>query len=90
MNRSVLLGMSALFAVQVVVTAVSCAFYRCTPGFHCSFVVITYAFYLAVPLLDGQGCIAGPKQNWVGIYWVAPTLLYTLSVSMLNFHPVLF
>lgn len=91
MNRSVLLGMSALFAVQVVVTAVSCAFYRCIPGFHYLFVVITYfLFILAVPLLDGQGCIAGPKQNWVGIYWVAPTLLYTLSVSMLNPHPILY
>jgi hypothetical protein len=64
MNRSVLLGMSALFAIQVVVTAVSCAFYR------------------TVPLLDGQGCIAGPKQSWVGIYWVAPTLLYTISFGL--------
>ncbi|KAG6876303.1 hypothetical protein C0993_004170 [Termitomyces sp. T159_Od127] len=34
----------------------------------------------AVPLLEGQGCIAGPKHNWVGIYWLAPTLLYTVSV----------
>jgi hypothetical protein len=34
-----------------------------------------------VPLLVGQGCIAGPKHNWVGIYWLAPTLLYTASVS---------
>jgi len=64
MKRSILLGMSALFAIQVVVTAVSCAFYR------------------SVPLLDGQGCIAGPKQSWVGIYWVAPTLLYTLSFGL--------
>ena len=48
--------------------------------------------YLAVPLLDGQGCIAGPKQSWVGIYWVAPTLLYSLSVSirMLSFHVIPF
>ena len=37
---------------------------------------------LAVPLLVGQGCIAGPRHNWVGIYWVAPTLLYTASVSI--------
>ena len=52
---------------------------------------ITYASYLAVPLLEGQGCISGPKQNWVGIYWVAPTLLYTLSVSILSFpYPNLF
>jgi hypothetical protein len=34
----------------------------------------------AVPLKLGQGCIAGPKENWVGIYWVGPTLLYTASV----------
>jgi len=38
----------------------------------------------AVPLLEGQGCIAGPKHNWVGIYWLAPTLLYTASVSPLR------
>jgi len=63
-NRSILLGMSVLFAVQVVVTAVCCAFYR------------------SVPLLDGQGCIAGPRHTWVGIYWVAPTLLYSVSFGL--------
>jgi len=25
---------------------------------------------------------AGPKHNWVGIYWVAPTLLYTVSFGL--------
>ncbi|KAF8631774.1 hypothetical protein AX17_004989 [Amanita inopinata Kibby_2008] len=40
---------------------------------------IACGFYRSVPLLTGQGCIAGPKANWVGIYWVAPTLLYTVS-----------
>ncbi|KAJ7212154.1 hypothetical protein GGX14DRAFT_697153, partial [Mycena pura] len=39
-------------------------------------------FYRSVPLLDGQGCIAGPKANWVGVYWVAPTLLYTVSAVL--------
>src|SRR6202041_3093706 len=39
-------------------------------------------YYIAVPLLDGQGCIAGPKHNWVGIYWLAPTLLYTASFGL--------
>ncbi|KAJ7134574.1 hypothetical protein C8R44DRAFT_697199 [Mycena epipterygia] len=63
-SRAVLIGMGSLFAVQVVVTAVCCGFYR------------------SVPLLDGQGCIAGPKANWVGIYWVAPTLLYTASAVL--------
>jgi len=63
-NRNVLAGMSALFAIQVVTTAVACGFYR------------------SVPLLPGQGCIAGPKHNWVGIYWVAPTLLYTVSLGL--------
>jgi hypothetical protein len=38
--------------------------------------------FLAVPLLEGQGCIAGPKANWVGIYWLAPTLLYTASFAL--------
>jgi len=63
-NRPVLTGMSALYAVQIVVTAICCGFYR------------------SVPLLDGQGCIAGPKHNWVGIYWLAPTLLYTASFGL--------
>ncbi|KAF7299093.1 hypothetical protein MIND_00857600 [Mycena indigotica] len=40
------------------------------------------AFYRSVPLREGQGCIAGPKHNWVGIYWVAPTLLYTASAIL--------
>jgi hypothetical protein len=34
----------------------------------------------AVPLEEGQGCIAGPKANWVGIYWLSATLLYATSV----------
>lgn len=36
-------------------------------------------FFRVVPLLDGQGCIAGPTANWVGIYWVGPTVFYTAS-----------
>ncbi|KAG6891345.1 hypothetical protein C0992_008460 [Termitomyces sp. T32_za158] len=63
-NRTILYGMGALFALQIVVTAVCCGFYR------------------SVPLLEGQGCIAGPKHNWVGIYWLAPTLLYTVSFAL--------
>ncbi|KAF6757395.1 hypothetical protein DFP72DRAFT_233177 [Ephemerocybe angulata] len=63
-NRGILGVMSALFAVQVVVTAICCGFYR------------------TVPLREGQGCIAGPKETWVGIYWVAPTLLYTVSFAL--------
>ncbi|KAJ7600498.1 hypothetical protein C8J56DRAFT_813308 [Mycena floridula] len=60
-SRAVLAGMGSLFAIQVVVTAICCGFYR------------------SVPLDVGQGCIAGPKATWVGIYWVGPTLLYTAS-----------
>jgi len=60
-DRTVLMGMGSLFALQIIITAITCGFYR------------------SVPLLQGQGCIAGPKANWVGIYWVAPTLLYTAS-----------
>jgi len=56
--------MSALLALQIVVTAVSSAFYR------------------SVPLLVDQGCIAGPKHNWVGIYWLSATLFYTASFAM--------
>ncbi|KAJ3828790.1 hypothetical protein EV361DRAFT_808971 [Lentinula raphanica] len=62
--RPVLFGMGALYAVQIVVTAICCGFYR------------------SVPLDVGQGCIAGPKHNWVGIYWLAPTLLYTASFAL--------
>lgn len=63
-DKRVLGGMSALFAIQVVVTAICCGFYR------------------SVPLKEGQGCIAGPKETWVGIYWIAPTLLYTVSFAL--------
>jgi hypothetical protein len=63
-NRGILSLMSALYAIQIVVTAVCCGFYR------------------SVPLLEGQGCIAGPKSNWVGIYWLAPTLLYSVSFGL--------
>jgi len=43
---------------------------------------ISSGFYHSVPFDVGQGCIAGPKHNWVGIYWVAPTLLYTVSFGL--------
>ncbi|CAL1713300.1 unnamed protein product [Somion occarium] len=60
-SRTILVGMGSLLAIQVVVTAVCCGFYRNTP------------------LEEGQGCIASPKHNWVGIYWLIPTILYTAS-----------
>jgi len=41
-----------------------------------------YSNLTAVPLDVGQGCIAGPKESWVGMYWVAPTLFYTVSVRL--------
>ncbi|KAK2465248.1 hypothetical protein APHAL10511_002602 [Amanita phalloides] len=63
-KRPVLFLMGALYAVQIVVTAICCGFYR------------------SVPLEPGQGCIAGPKANWVGLYWLAPTLLYTVSFAL--------
>ncbi|KAH9933115.1 uncharacterized protein BXZ73DRAFT_101085 [Epithele typhae] len=63
-SRTVLYGMGALFALQVVITAICCGFYRSTP------------------LLEGQGCIAEPKEGWVGIYWVSATLLYTASLAL--------
>ena len=55
-----------LLFVQGVVTAVCCGFYR------------------SVHLLDGQGCIAGPlnNQSWVGIYWLAPTVLYATTFTL--------
>ena len=55
-----------LLFVQGVVTAVCCGFYR------------------SVHLLDGQGCIAGPlnNQSWIGIYWLAPTILYATTFTL--------
>jgi len=63
-NRPVLYGMSSLLALQLVVTAICCGFYR------------------SVPLEENQGCIAGPKQSWVGIYWISATLLYAASFAL--------
>lgn len=63
-SRPVLFGLGALFAMQVAVAAVACAFYR------------------SVPLDVGQGCVAGPKHTWVGIYWAAPTFLYTVTLTL--------
>ncbi|KAI0657378.1 hypothetical protein C8Q70DRAFT_919863 [Cubamyces menziesii] len=62
-SRNVLYSMGGLLALQVVVTAICCGFYRSTP------------------LKDGQGCIAEPKSNWVGIYWLSATLTYTASFA---------
>ncbi|KAI0317502.1 hypothetical protein OF83DRAFT_1163904 [Amylostereum chailletii] len=43
---------------------------------------ICCAFFRSVPLLEGQGCIAGPKANWVGVYWLSATILYITSFFM--------
>lgn len=43
---------------------------------------ICCGFYQVVPLKVGQGCIAGPKHNWVGIYWLAPSLFYSAAVCV--------
>ncbi|KAF8195423.1 hypothetical protein BJ912DRAFT_956925 [Pholiota molesta] len=69
-KRPILILMSALYALQIVMTGVASGFYR------------------SVPLLPGQGCIAGPKHNWVGIYWVAPTLLYTVSFALALYRSI--
>lgn len=81
-SRAVLAGLSGLLGVQVVVMAICCGFYRCEFYISTSLIAGNLRFITAVPLLEGQGCIAGPKHNWVGIYWLAPTLLYTASVSL--------
>ncbi|KAG8838816.1 hypothetical protein FRC18_002490 [Serendipita sp. 400] len=43
---------------------------------------VSSAFYRVIPLLEGQGCIAGPTSNWVGIYWAAPTVFYTITFAL--------
>lgn len=40
------------------------------------------AFYRPMPLKEGQGCIAGPTANWVGVYWLAPTFFWTAAFSL--------
>ncbi|KAG8737035.1 hypothetical protein FRC11_002257 [Ceratobasidium sp. 423] len=40
------------------------------------------AFYRPMPLKEGQGCIAGPTHNWVGIYWLAPTIFWTAAFAL--------
>ncbi|KAG8907849.1 hypothetical protein FRB99_002022 [Tulasnella sp. 403] len=42
---------------------------------------ICCGFYRVVPLKEGQGCIAGPKHNWVGLYWLTPTLFYSAALG---------
>jgi len=59
---------------------------------------ICCGFYRSVPLKVGQGCIAGPQQAWVGIYWLIPTILYITtfilaaarSMSSLQIKPLSF
>jgi len=43
---------------------------------------VACAFYRPMPLDVGQGCIAGPQSNWVGIYWAAPTLFFTVTFAL--------
>ncbi|KIJ33860.1 hypothetical protein M422DRAFT_70334 [Sphaerobolus stellatus SS14] len=44
---------------------------------------VACGFYHVVPVRDpSQGCIAGPKHNWVGIYWVGPTLFFTTTFGL--------
>ncbi|KAF8578358.1 hypothetical protein K439DRAFT_1362382 [Ramaria rubella] len=44
---------------------------------------VACGFYHVVPVDDpSQGCIAGPKHNFVGIYWVAPTIFFTTTFAL--------
>ncbi|KAH8104517.1 hypothetical protein BXZ70DRAFT_888058 [Cristinia sonorae] len=43
---------------------------------------VACGFFRSTPLKEGQGCIASPKHNWVGIYWLSATLLYTVSLAL--------
>jgi hypothetical protein len=45
-------------------------------------------FYHPLNLQNSHGCIPAPKHNWVGIYWVMPTILYLCAVSFyMSFAP---
>lgn len=48
-------------------------------GLQIVITAICCGFFRLTPLEEGQGCIAEPKANWVGIYWISATLLYTAS-----------
>lgn len=39
-------------------------------------------FYHPLNLQNSHGCISAPKHDWVGIYWVVPTILYLFAVSI--------
>lgn len=39
-------------------------------------------FYHPLNLQNSHGCISAPKYNWVGIYWVVPTIFYLVTVSL--------
>jgi hypothetical protein len=49
---------------------------------------VACAFYRSVPLLAGQGCIAGPKDKWIGMYWVAPAALYTATFVLALYRSI--
>lgn len=44
--------------------------------------MVLMVILLDTQLQDGQGCIASPKHNWVGVYWLSVTLLYTASFAL--------
>ncbi|KZO96528.1 hypothetical protein CALVIDRAFT_598443 [Calocera viscosa TUFC12733] len=39
-------------------------------------------FYQVMPLDVGQGCIAGPRANFVALYWAVPALFYTVCLAL--------
>lgn len=44
---------------------------------------VACGFYHVVPVDDpSQGCIAGPKHNWVGIYWVGPSAFFSTTFAL--------
>lgn len=83
-----------LFAASTVHVVRVSAIYSHTLGIRAILFALLFAqaivtavccgFYRSVHLLDGQGCIAGPLNNWswVGIYWLLPTLLYGTSLAL--------
>jgi len=52
-------------------------------GIQLAFTAVCCGSYRSVPLLSGQGCLPGPKYNWVVIYWIGPTFLYTVSFGLI-------
>ena len=75
--------LGALLLVQVVMMGVSCGFYHGMSACVLFRPPRVPHPLVVVPVPDpSQGCIAGPRHKFVGIYWVAPSLYFTVTFAL--------